>query len=289
MNKYLLILLTSLLVASATAQIDEQLAGAKMLYEEGMHQDALTAFDSYIESNKTNYLAYKLRGDCKQRLTEFESAILDYDTAMGISNEDHRLYVSRGAARMSLGKLKPAIKDFDRALDMDPEDADAWFNRGGAYYLSMDNKRALKDLNEALTLNPEHADALFIRGVVKGELYDEVTGIEDIEKALSINSDLDGAQMSLAVLHYELKMWEEAIAAFSKVVESKDQYLAEAFYYRGDCKYNQNLKEEACVDWRESAELGDKDAVYIVAHYCNTDSKKIPKQRKKVRQTTITF
>ena len=280
-----------LLVCStlAIAQMDEDLEQAKVVYDSGNFEDALLAYNAYINGNNKNYLAYKLRGDCKQKLLKYEESLFDYDTALSISKEDPRVYVSRGAARMSLGKLKQAIRDFDRVIEMDPMDADAYFNRGGALYLSFDNKAALKDLNKALELNPEHADALFIRGVIKGELYDEAEGIEDIEQALSIKQDLDGAQMSLAVLLYELKEWENAIVAFNKVIDARDKYLTDALYYRGDCKYNQGNKDAACKDWRESADLGDDDAIFIVANYCDTDAKKVPKRRKKVRQTTITF
>ena len=289
MKKIFLTIIPVVSILSLNAQLNDELASAQTAYENGDLEGALSEYDKYITKDRSNYYAYKMRGDCKQKLAHYEDAILDYDTALSLSKDDPRLFVSRGAARMSLGKLKPAIRDFDRALEMDPEDADAYFNRGGALYLSFDNKGALKDLNKALQYNPSHADALFIRGVVKGELYDEAAGIEDIEAALSIRSDLDGAQMSLAVLQYELKEWENAKQAFSKVIDSKDKYLTDALYYRGDCKYNLGDKVAACEDWRTSADLGDDDAIFIVANYCDTDAKKVPKKRKKVRQTTITF
>ncbi len=289
MTKKILSIVFLLPFVLANAQLDEALIPAKTLYEHGQHEEAIEAFSNYIASNSENYLAYKLRGDCKQRIAKYESAILDYDTALSISKEDHRLFVSRGAARMSLGKLKSAIKDFDRAISMDESDADAWFNKGGALYLSFDNRNAFKALNKALELNPDHADALFIRGVVKGELYDEAGGIDDIKRALALKTDLDGAQMSLAILLYELEEWDNAIEAYGNVIDAEDKYLTDALYYRGDCNYNKGNKEAACIDWRSSAKLGDDDAIYIVANYCDTDAKKVPKKRKKVRQTTITF
>jgi len=289
MKKAISIIFLLLSITWVSGQMDEQLKEIKTTYDSGDLGSAMTAFNSYIAENDQNYLAYKLRGDCRQKLLHYEDAILDYDSALSISKEDPRIYVSRGAARMSLGKLKQAIRDFDRVIEMDPDDADAYFNRGGALYLSFDNRGALKDLNQALALDPEHADALFIRGVVKGELYNEKDGIEDIERALLLKTELDGAQMSLAVLLYEIEEWEKSIEAFSKVIDSKDKYLTDALYYRGDCKYNLGNKETACIDWQNSADLGDDDAIYIVANYCNTEAKKIPKKRKKKRNTTITF
>lgn len=248
------------------------------------HADSAVALDSQLPG------ALKLRGDIKQRQGNLHGALMDYTKAERVDGEDPRLYVSRSAVYITEGRLKEAIRDTDKALKLDPTDADALYNRACAGYLGQQNDGALRDLERALSVRPDHAEALFLRGVVKGELYKEDAGLADIQAAMALNPTLPGARMSAAVLLFEMERFEEAAAEFGKVIDAADTDLMEAHYYRADCHYNLGNKESACADWIKSAELGDKDAVFIVRNYCLTDEEKIPKKPvRKPRKTVIEF
>jgi tetratricopeptide (TPR) repeat protein len=155
--------------------------------------------------------------------------------------------------------------------------------------MGQDTEGALKDAQKALKLKPEFADALYLSGVSKGELFREEDGLGDVEAALKLKPTIPGGLMSSAVLLYETKRYEEAIARFTQVIEQDGEGKTEAYYYRGDCHYNLENKDLACADWKVSAKLGDKDAVFIVKNYCSTDATKIPKKPSKKRKTTIEF
>jgi len=248
------------------------------------HADSAVALDSKLPG------ALKLRGDIKQRQENLHGALMDYTKAERVDGSDPRLYVSRSAVYISEGRLKEAIRDTDKALKLDPTDADALYNRACAGYLGQQNEGALRDLERALRVRPDHAEALFLRGVVKGELFKEDAGLEDIQAAMALNPKIAGARMSAAVLLFEMKRFEEAIREFGAVIAENDTDLMEAHYYRADSYYNLGDKESACADWRKSAELGDKDAVFIVRNYCLTDEAKIPKKPvRKPRKTVIEF
>jgi tetratricopeptide (TPR) repeat protein len=284
-----LFLCPALLVAQPNTALG-QLERAREAYTAQDYDRALQHADSAISADASVPGGLKLRGDIKQRQNNLHGALIDYTKAERLDNTDPRLYVSRSAIYITEGRLKDAIKDTDKALKLDPKDADALYNRACANYLGHQNEAALKDLERSLRQRPGNADALFLRGVVKGELFDEDAGVADIDAAMALNPKIAGGDMSAAVLLFELKRYVEAADRFGKVIAANEADLMEAYYYRADCYYNLGQKEDACRDWRKSAEMGDKDAVYIVRNYCLSDEDKIPKKPvKKRKQTVIEF
>ncbi|HMC96407.1 MAG TPA: tetratricopeptide repeat protein [Flavobacteriales bacterium] len=286
-----ILLATLLLPCAAIAQrtAEDHLALAQQAYKDtaqlGLalaHADTALSLDANIAGG------YKLRGDIKQKKRDMHGALMDYTRAAKQEPDNSRLYVSRSAVHISEGQLKEAVRDADMAIKLDPNDADAWYNRACANYIGRNNEGALHDLERAMKLRPEFAEAIFLRGVVRGEQYKEASGLVDIEEALRLNPDIPGGRMSAGVLLFESERYEEAIVRFTEVIALEEE-LEVAHYYRGDCYYHLQDKEKACIDWRRSAELGDKDAQFIVRNYCNTDAESIPKKPQKRRDTVIEF
>lgn len=266
-----------------------QLEKARKAYAAQDYPTALAHADTAITMDGAVPGGFKLRGDIKQRQENLHGAIIDYTKAEKQDPNDARLYVSRGAVYITEGRLKEGIKDCDKAIKLAPNDPDPFYNRACAHYLGQNNEAALRDLDRSLELRKDNADALFLRGVIKGELFREEEGLEDLEASLRINPEQDGGLMSLGVLLFDLERYDEAIVKFSEVIAKNASDLAEAHYYRGDCYYKQENKDDACVNWRRSAELGDKDAQFIVRNYCMTDADKIPKKPQRKRNMVIEF
>lgn len=282
----------ALLFAQPGASPNDALAHlekARKAYAAEDYTTALAHADSAITLDSSVPGGYKFRGDIKQRQENLHGAIIDYTKAEKQDPNDARLYVSRGAVYITEGRLKEGIKDCDKAIKLAPNDPDPFYNRACAHYLGRNNEAALRDLNRSLELRKDNADALFLRGVVKGELFREEDGLADLEASLRINPEQDGGLMSLGVLLFDLERYDEAIAKFTEVIDKGKDDLAEAYYYRADCYYKLDNKGDACVNWRRSAELGDKDAVFIVRNYCNTDADKIPKKPQRKRNMVIEF
>ena len=277
----------ALLVAQNEALV--HLDKARSAYGQLALAGALAHADSAIALDKELPGAYKLRGDIKQRSNDLHGALMDYTVAERQNDRDERLYNSRSALYITEGRLRDAFSDTDKALKLSPNNPDALYNRACASYMSHNNEGALRDLDRSLAGRPDHADALFLRGVVKGELFKEEEGLADIQAAMALKPALVGARISAAILLYELARFEEAIEAFTTVIDAGED-LMEAYYYRADSHYNLGNKDMACVDWRRSDELGDKDAAFIVRNYCMTDADKIPKKPSRKRtQMRIEF
>jgi tetratricopeptide (TPR) repeat protein len=270
------------------AQTAEQfLASGMEAYANKKYPQAMESVEKSIELDAENAIAFKLRGDIKQRMDDFEGALDDYGRSKTLDNDNPRLYISRSAARISLGNYNGAIRDLERAVKLAPEEPDAHFNLACAHYMVEAPRDAMNELQQTLKLNPDHADALFLRGVIRGEEYKEAEGLADIEKALSMNPDIPGGQMSAAILLYELEQWQEAADRFTGVIATADEDARiPAYYYRGDCYYNLDIKEEACKDFQRAARFGDTDAMFVIKQYCDTDAKRIKRIPRKHRQDT---
>jgi len=271
----------------AQPDADDHLKMAQAAYKANDLDVALAYADSAVRMDETIPGGLKLRGDIKQRKHDLHGALLDYVKSEKIEPDNPRLYVSRSAIHITEGRIKEAIRDIDRALDLDDMDPDAWYNRACANYLGQNTDGALRDLERSLALRADNPDALFLRGVVKGELYKETDGIADIEAAMKLNPALAGGTMSLAVLLFETKEYDAAIAKFTEVIEANTAELKEAYYYRADCYYALENKEKACESWRLSAGLGDADAKFIVRNYCDTDEESIPKKPVRGKRKTV--
>jgi len=281
----------ALLPGAANAQADalDHLRRAREAYSAERYEAALAQADSAIALESDLPGAHKLRGDIKQRQGNMHGALLDYTRAQKLEPKDARVHISMSAIHITEGRLKDAIREAGKAVKLAPDDPDGWYNRACANYLGQNNEAALRDLERAIRIKPENADALFLRGVVKGEMYKEADGLEDIDAAVALDPSIVGGRMSAAVLLFEMKRYEEAIARLNAIIEDKGEELIEAIYYRADSHYNLGDKESACADWRQAAELGDEDAVFIVRNYCLTDEAKIPKKPVKQRKTVIQF
>ena len=273
-------------ISAAQSTFESALAAAKS----GQLDSAWAKVEQAITMDPRNAKAFKLRGDLHQRKGESDAALADYKLSEGLDPNYARLFISRSALRVSQGLHKTAVKDATRAIELDPTDADGYYNRACALYLGGNTEAAKKDATKAVKLKPDHADALYLCGVTKGELYEEEAGMADIASALLLKPGIPGGKMSMAILLFEGKRYEEAIDKFTEVMDSDTSELAAAHYYRGDCWYNLENKEKACADFIESMRLGDKDAQFIKKNYCDTDLNKIPKKPvKKKRRTMIEF
>lgn len=266
------------------------MAAASAAYDAGQLDSALVKVDQAIALDPSMAKAFKLRGDVHQHNREWDAAMEDYRSSEKLDNTDPRLYVSRSALHITEGNAKGGLRDADKALTLDPKDADAWYNRGWALFQGGDQDAALKSVRKALDFEPQFPEALYLSGVIKGARYDEKAGVEEIAEALSMKPSIPGGMMSLAVLLYEDKRYEDAIPKFSEVIASDTTELSAAYYYRADSYYNIGDKDKACADWRQSMRLGDKDAAFIKKNYCDTEASKIPKKPKRQqRKTTIQF
>jgi tetratricopeptide (TPR) repeat protein len=201
--------------------------------------------------------------------------IKQYTGIIKLNPKDAGGHFNRGKCLIQIGDSDPyrayrynyykkAKTDFEEALNLNPNAKNidtAYFYRGAAifkyeitedkYEAKVNNgangtgfgksfttikrekelKKAVVYFNKAIELNPKYADAYFQRGVC-----DEKTA--------------------------------EMIDDFTKAIKFNTNYLTEAYYKRGLCKFDLNNKDGGCEDIEKAISLGSTDAQFAKIKYC---------------------
>ncbi len=105
------------------------------------------------------------RGYAKYRLDQYQDAIVDYDTAIGLKPDFANAYYFRGAAKRLLGEYRDAIDDYDTAIDLKPDFARAYYSRGTMRGDLGEHLIAIQNYNKAIDVKPDYAFAYLRRGI----------------------------------------------------------------------------------------------------------------------------
>jgi tetratricopeptide (TPR) repeat protein len=97
--------------------------------------------------------------------------------------------------------------------------------------------------------------------------------LEDFQLALHFNPKLLRAKFHMAVLLIGMGQFENAIELLSELQLENADFISEVLYYRGEALYYLHDMEGACIDWKESAQLGDRDAQHNLKKVCGEKGK----------------
>lgn len=279
-----------LISGTSIAQTGEEWYKSGMeAYEKGRLTTALEAFDAAVKADGKKGIYYKMRGDTRLKVGEAKQAMSDYNKAEKLEYKEAGLYLSRGAAHLTMEDYTAALADLDKCIEMDPENANAWFNRGSAYYLNEEPAKAVNNYEKVLQIDPDFVDAWYFLGVAKSEVKgSSENGIAEINKALALDTSLADAYLSIAIIKFDRKEYDDAIHYLDIAIKKKNDHLAAAYFYRAESKFQINDKEGACEDWAESGELGDPEAQRTFMDLCLKGKEKKPTRRRGNREV-ITF
>jgi len=181
------------------------------------YEEAAEAYSNAIDQTGGNVFSYLRRGKVYEKAGDYDAAIADYNTAIGLHPDDEGddlAYAYRASAY--LGKDSPE----DRAL-------------------------ALVDVNKAISINSRRAEAYTSRGLIyyelgKGAVEAAATSyfnraLADCGKAISINPALGEAYLYEGYVHLEKGDKTLAISSADEAIE-KDPSLADAYLFRGGVK-----------------------------------------------------
>ena len=160
---------------------------ASILYKLSDFTSALSDYNQavtlYNGNKKTLQSALYGRGLAKARLNDNQGAILDFDSAITLFPSYSEAFTNRGIAKAKLGMFKEAIADLDKAIAIEPKDEKPYFNRAGAYAALGDLKRAIKNLNDAIRVKPDYAQAYYMRGKILMQSASQKEACSDFKKA----------------------------------------------------------------------------------------------------------
>lgn len=178
------------------------------------HFDSIDYYNSYLSTHTPRAVDYFGRAMDFMTLRNYESAITDFNRAIGLAPDFTIAYFMRAVARLrsveaksddgrmeassdgkntsldamsrrqkSLMAASEAMDDMDTVIKLSPEMPIAYYNKGVMLIDRQDYTSALSALNRAIELNPAFGEAYYNRGYVYFKLGNRQLGAADLSKA----------------------------------------------------------------------------------------------------------
>ena len=260
-------------------QLDEQ---AQKQMAQGKKQEAVQSYTTAIQLIPTARRYYR-RAQLHESLDENRAALRDYDSSILLQPYPAH-YFSRGELNMGLRSLDDAIRDFSAVIDSKFEYLlhDTYFNRAKCYALKGDlnsDRNSLElsivDFTKSIELYPT-SDAYKRRGVSYYALKEIGSGKKDFLRAIEL--DPNDAQCYFFLGAYkddsEKDNFKKRIVWLTKCIElirydkETPNLRRDAMSLRGIIYYNNGKKKQACADFQQAMELGDKESEENYNRYC---------------------
>jgi len=195
-------------------------------------QNSLTLFDRSLNATNKNYIAYKHRGDAYLALGKNPEAVQDYDKAIAIVPSYYGLaYVGRGIANYRLSNYEKAISDFDSAEKILAADAEASFYRGASNSAIKRYAQAEADFDNVVRLAPS-AEAYYQRGKIRTSLKKYKLAIADYDKAAKLRPGNARIYVERALTYFASGKYAQTVADSDRALEV-DWRSSSAYVARG--------------------------------------------------------
>lgn len=189
------------------------------------------------------------------------------------------VYYYRGWARMSLKDYKGALADFNKSIKLNSTEVGLYNSRAKAKENLGDKKGALEDynrakgiVNNANTASNEKHDFLiyYQRGFNELENGQNYDAINDFDNATILDPTSFEAFFNRGEAKYNIKNYRGAINDYNKAIELKAWPLIAViiYYKRGLAKIAIGDKEGGCIDLHKSLKAGSRSAGEAINEYC---------------------
>jgi len=226
-----------------------------------------TLFTDMIKKYPGSYLAYWMRGNYKNDIKDYQSALQDYNRTLQMHPNFAECLTNRGNIFNELKDYKAALQDLDRSIKLDSTVAEAFNNRGIAYNGLGDTASALKDYNKALQLDPELQNAYDNRGVLKAIMGNLSGALTDVNKAIILGPNDGETYSNRANIKAMMKDFKGSFDDYSIALQYNPKENI-VLFNRGLTRLNLNDTAGACDDWHRAANLGNQAAGEVISTFC---------------------
>ena len=264
-----------------------QRASAKNLLRD--FEGALRDYNKVINLDSLHVYAYYYRSLLKHQLGfQRDSSMADINTAIAMAPDNPKLYARRAYIKANTFDLvadkinhEEAIADLDKAIELDANDPEFYRQRGFSKSQLGATLAAAEDFNLAIKIDPENANNYNERGLIRLKVEDFKGAVADFTKAIELNDDLEYLYRNRGLARYNSRDGFGAIKDYTKAIEliseelrvSKynDAYkfkLTNAYLMRGASFIAMRKNYEACADFSQAYELGERRAINYLKKYC---------------------
>lgn len=213
--------------------------------------NALKDLTTFIGINQTEAGAYLLRGHIFSEKKDVQNAIADYNVYLEKNPSDNAAMLAKANAYLNANDLNGYVKELGVVLEKDPNNAVILENRASAYANLNNWQGAIDDYNKLIALDPNKADYYNNRAYANYVLKTPETyqlAIADYNKVVELGSGNEAVYSALTVLNGAIKDYKAEIKAWDKLIELKPDDI-DNVYRRGTAKYNDKNYKGAIADF----------------------------------------
>ncbi|MEA2719176.1 MAG: hypothetical protein QOJ39_1040 [Candidatus Eremiobacteraeota bacterium] len=233
---------------------------AQALFHERKFREAIAALDPYLAAHPRDARAFVLRGDAKADAGDNESALRDYNVAIGIMPEYQYAYVTRCETRLQLDDLSGALADCNAGVRLDATDALAYEDRADVQFQREAYQLALSDYDKAVELGRSGAYVFAARCDAERLVGKRDRAKTDCEKALAIDPKSRRGLWARGRLALVETRYTDGIADLNAYIAQNPQKSDTAYYFRGLAYNRISSYRLALEDLRTYVQRQPKDA-----------------------------
>jgi tetratricopeptide (TPR) repeat protein len=263
MNKllYFITISSAILITFSSVRAQETpeatLQKASEYYLKGDFNNAVKFYTDYLNSYPQNIEVLNFRGLSYMGAKNYNRAIEDFSSAIGVKRSSSMSYVYRAGAYLKLNNLISAKKDYEDALFYDVENIEAYYGLNYLYVINKQYERSIKTLDKPIALEPKSARGYFMKALTYTFMKDTNKIFENVSEGLSWDSTYFLKYTQNDLVFVKADRFKYAVDAFTGELRmNPDSYLL--YFNRGMIYYMMGSYEKAVSDLKKSLSLNKK-------------------------------
>ncbi len=224
-------------------------------------KQAQKLFEKALQHNPRDIETSVLLFNLLKKNDQWEKCLNVINQAMVYAPQDKRLYLARGDVHLTLQKYLEAKEDYLKALSLGDSSAYLYKKLGVSYYYLNDFSGALFSLKRSVQLNQEDPLTHYFLGLTQKALNLPEKALISFKQTIELARPdyLTDVYLQMADSYSNLKQYQQALAAYKKVLEMNPErkivlfYMAVLYdkYYKDrtvPLRYYQQFLEQASGD-----------------------------------------
>lgn len=233
--------------------VDDPIARAKALKEQGLAQQALAEFEKAIETNPRLTVAYLGAGDIYRERGDYNSAESRYAKAAEIEPSNFDAQYLHGLTLQLLDRVSEAIRAYLRALSIRPDDFNANLNLATAYLQVNEPTQALPYAQRAVRIDSQSAAARTNLGAVFSALARHDEAIVEYQQASELTELSAPLLLNLADSLQKVGRYAEAVNTLRQLIRTEPS--ANAYERLGAALFRSKEYDDALSNFRKAIEI----------------------------------
>jgi len=156
-------------------------------YASGQYEEAVAAYDDYLQSSPRNVKALYNRGRAHEELGNYEQAEADFKRALEHDSKNVQVMMSLSNLFQKQKNHSGALLYADYATEVSGAPAMAFFLKARALHQLGNTEEAMNEYNIAIKRDKNFAQAYHYRGMLKLGTQNKRGGCDDLKQAVAMN------------------------------------------------------------------------------------------------------